>query len=162
MRSLGLSVVCLSLLLGAGGVVSRPQAQTTHPEGDAARARSHAEAATRSESANSALAGAGRQGTEEPRPGERRIDALEDRGVRRAQREFDAAVADLSRADAPAKACGATSPQLPVRIQLSNVEPPKNFISLNTRGYNYRQPGEPPHFVPNSTGTPRVPPSDAP
>jgi hypothetical protein len=39
-----------------------------------------------------------------------------------------------------------------VEIDMSKFQPPKDFVSLNSRGYNYRQPGDPPQVIPDSTG----------
>jgi len=39
-----------------------------------------------------------------------------------------------------------------VAIDLSKVEVPAGFVSLNRRGYNYRMPGDPPQAIPDSTG----------
>ena len=48
--------------------------------------------------------------------------------------------------------CSAPAPPVSVQIDLSKSPAPKDFISLNGRGYNYRQPGEPPQIIPDSTG----------
>jgi hypothetical protein len=46
--------------------------------------------------------------------------------------------------------CKPSPPPRVVEIDTSNA--PKDFVSLNTRGYNYRQPGDPPQVIPDSTG----------
>lgn len=92
MRVLGVTVVMLALVLGAGGVARRPLADD-------------APSAPPAESAES--------GTCKPTPQPRAVE-----------------------------------------IDLSKTQPPKDFVSLNTRGYNYRQPGDPPQVIPDSTGQP--------
>ncbi len=49
--------------------------------------------------------------------------------------------------------CKPTPRPRAVEIDTSNA--PKDFVSLNTRGYNYRQPGDPPQIIPDSTGKQR-------
>lgn len=49
--------------------------------------------------------------------------------------------------------CKPSPPPRVVEIDTSNA--PKDFVSLNTRGYNYRQPGDPPQIIPDSTGKQR-------
>ncbi len=133
MRFLGMSAVCLSLLFGAGGVVSRPLAQTTGTDPHARSGRDPAQTVPSSAS--------------QPE-------------FRAAQQELDSAVAELSDARAAPKACGARAPRPPVSIDFSKVQAPTGFVSLNSRGYNYRQPGDPPQFIPDSTRGPQPPKSD--
>ena len=95
MRVLGVTLVTLALVLGAGGVARRPLADTSS---DGASA----------ESADSGI-------------------------------------------------CKPSPPPRVVEIDTSKFEPPKGFVSLNGRGYNYRQPGEPPQIIPDSTGKQTAP-----
>ncbi len=48
--------------------------------------------------------------------------------------------------------CKNLPPPRVVEIDMGKFQPPKDFVSLNGRGYNYRQPGEPPQIIPDSTG----------
>jgi hypothetical protein len=93
MRVLGVTLVTLALVLGAGGVARRPLADTSS-------------------------AGAPAQG-------------------------------------ADAGTCKPSPPPRVVEIDLSKHQPPPGFVSLNSRGYNYRQPGDPPQIIPDSTGQKR-------
>ena len=95
MRALGVTLVTLALVLGAGGVARRPLADTN---------AAPAEGATPAESADTG------------------------------------------------GSCKNLPPPRVVEIDMSKFQPPKDFVSLNSRGYNYRQPGEPPQVIPDSTG----------
>jgi hypothetical protein len=64
-------------------------------------------------------------------------------------------IAEATDADAPeldASHAGTCRPEPPrsVTIDLSHVTPPEGFVSLNSRGYNYRRPGEPPQVIPTA------------
>ena len=94
MRALGVTLVTLALVLGAGGVVSRPLADTSS----------------------------------------------------------DAPPAAGTPADDNGGSCKPSPPPHVVEIDLSKYQAPDGFVSLNGRGYNYRQPGEAPVAIPDSTG----------
>jgi hypothetical protein len=102
MRALGITLVTLALVLGAGGVARRPLADTTAPD-----------ATGQTPATPPSAQGATEGGT-----------------------------------------CTGPAPRS-VEIDLTKVEQPKGFVSLNSRGYNYRQPGDPPQLVPDSTGKQR-------
>ena len=51
-----------------------------------------------------------------------------------------------------AGSCKPGPPPRVVQIDMSKFQAPEGFVSLNSRGYNYRQPGEPPQVIPDSTG----------
>ena len=90
MRTFGVTLVALTLVLGAGGVARRPLADTA-AEGTPAQS------------------------------GE-------------------------------AQMCKPSPPPRVVEIDLSKHPAPRDFVSLNTRGYGYRQPGDAPQIIPDSTG----------
>ena len=100
MRALGVTLVTLALVLGAGGVARRPLADTSSD------AKAGATPATPAEGADG--------GT-----------------------------------------CKNLPPPRVVEIDMAKVQVPKDFVSLNSRGYNYRQPGDPPQIIPDSTGQQR-------
>ena len=132
MRWIGAGVVMLTLVLGAGGVARRPHAE---PAAESARSG----ATTGVPASDSAEAA-----TPAPEP------------------SSDAPVVPLDvLASAPTSADAATScrtvtPQRPVgvRIDLSKVKVPEGFVPLNSRGYNYRRPGEAPVTIPSIPAKP--------
>ena len=99
MRALGVTLVTLALVLGAGGVARRPLADTS-----SGTAPAPAESAKPAESADTG------------------------------------------------GSCKNLPPPRVVEIDMAKFPAPKDFVSLNTRGYNYRQPGEAPQVIPDSTG----------
>jgi len=107
MRTLGCFVVVLTLVLGAGGVATRPLA----------------EEAASAQVAPTAPA-------DLPAPSEDKISCRAPTG---SPRTPGAVAVDVSRL----------------------VKSRPGVISLNTRGYNYRNPGDAPVIIPDSTGNSR-------